>query len=227
MQPADENVSDGVAGIGQDRHRAVVNVGLQKDAAARDHLGGQPADEVLEDGDVVRREAPEDVLFLAHGPQVEAVAVEVFEPADLAALDELADLADGGMEQQHVADHQIDPLAPGQFGQGARLRGGECQRLFDHRGEACRENVARHLEVRLRRRRHGKAVKPGGHRLLYGRQHRRVRIALGQRLPRLFVGVDDAREAPQSGQRLDVVLAPAPRADDTDSFRHGTSPASR
>lgn len=123
MQPTDEDVAGDVVGVAQTREGGVVDAGLQEGGAARDDLDRSRADEMLEDGNVVRGEAPEDVLLGSDGAEVEAVAVDVLQFADFAFADERADAADRGMEEKHVADHEIDAVLRGGFDEAARLGG--------------------------------------------------------------------------------------------------------
>ena len=89
MQPAHEDVGPRLAREGEAGHGHVGDLVLQVVLAA----GGGPlrhrAHEEQDHRDVVGSEAPEDVLLLAHLPQVQAVRVDVVDVAQLAGVHEL------------------------------------------------------------------------------------------------------------------------------------------
>ena len=82
----------GEAQVGEDD---VLDPGVQEGLAARRELDRLLADEVEDDREVVRAEAPEDVLVAADLPEVLAVAVDAEQAAEVARLDDLVELREG------------------------------------------------------------------------------------------------------------------------------------
>ena len=78
--------------------------------AARLDLGRLLAEQVQQDGDVVRAERPQRVLVRAQLAEVEAVRVDVVQVAELAGVGDLLERRDGRVVLEQVADHQ-QPLA--------------------------------------------------------------------------------------------------------------------
>src|SRR6266404_5941227 len=70
--------------------------------------GGQtlrlPADQVIDDGKIMRRQVPEHVDVSLEQTQVDPDAVDVVDPAQLSRIDERFDLANGGTEEKGVID---------------------------------------------------------------------------------------------------------------------------
>src|SRR5262249_42633675 len=65
----------------------------------------QPAEQVIDDRQVVRGQVPENVDVLLEQPQVDADAVDVVDLAQLAGGDQLFHLADGGAVEEGVVHH--------------------------------------------------------------------------------------------------------------------------
>ena len=113
------------------------------------HLAHQPQEE----RDVVGGEAPERVLLGAHAPEVQSVRVQVQELAERPLVDQLAELEDGGVVLEHVADHQ-DPLPRlGEIDDLLRVGDRDRQGLLDQDVLAGVERVQRERGVRDGRRR--------------------------------------------------------------------------
>ena len=99
--------------------------------ALGDALHGLLADQVQGDRDVVGPEAPEGVLVGPQLAEVESVAVDVVEVAQLAGVDQLLQAGDCRVVLEQVPDHQD---APGLLGGGDGpfgIGGARRQRLLD------------------------------------------------------------------------------------------------
>src|SRR4029079_10911040 len=74
--------------------------------------GGHPvrrsAEQEVDDGDVVRCEIPEDVDIELVQTEIEPSSVDVADMSELATLDDVAQLPDGGVVLERVARHQQD-----------------------------------------------------------------------------------------------------------------------
>src|SRR5688572_10157885 len=85
VEPADVDVPDDVA---RERHvdeRDVVHTGLNVGGAVRADADRVALQDVAEDGEVVRREIPDDVDVTVEEAQIEAGAVDVEDLAELTA----------------------------------------------------------------------------------------------------------------------------------------------
>ena len=83
-------------------------------------LSGSASDQVVHDGEIVRRQVPDDVDVVLEQAQVDARGIVIEELAEDALVDHLADLADGAGEEEGVIDHDLQILGGGQIDQ---LRG--------------------------------------------------------------------------------------------------------
>ena len=114
VQPTDEDVPADAALEFQAAQGHVDHAGGEVALAVG--LGGDRflAQEVEDDGDVVRGKAPEDVLLGADQAHVEAIGIKVEKLPHLALLDQLAEFHDRGMVEEDMSDHQHGGAALGQ-----------------------------------------------------------------------------------------------------------------
>ena len=199
--------------------------GLDVALAAGRHLDRVGVDQVQDDRDVVHAERPEHVLVRADLAQVHAVAVHVAHVAQLAGVDQLAQLLDAGMEAQQVADHQHEAAARDEVAQLVRLGGRPGHRLLDHDVLAGQDRPPGELEVRRHgRRQHHRAHVGVGQDIVVARGEAGLRIGGRVRRAGLLVGVAAPAQV-GLGQRAEVaqqVLAPPAQADhaDGDALAH-------
>jgi hypothetical protein len=147
MKPGDEDVGADAVGEAELRERDVWDVGIEVAAALAGDGLRLFAEEAKQDGDVVGREGPEDVFFSADFADVEAVGVDVVDPAEVAVGDEALELAYSGVVLEDVADHE-DPLVfccdADQFGAFLHV---EREGLFNEDVFAGEQSAFRHLVV--------------------------------------------------------------------------------
>ena len=147
------------------------------------HLVRLLARQVQQHRHVVRAEAPERVLVRAQLAQVEAVAVDVVDVAELAGVGDLLQLLEPGWYSSRWPDHQHPARLRGRrdhaLGVGRRLR----QRLLDEAVLAGRQHALGQLGVGRHRR----------------GDHDRVELGVGQQL--VEVGGQRARSGNASAQR--------------------------
>src|SRR5262249_62322754 len=110
VQPAHEDVGAHAAVEKEVGDGHVGDVRLQVCAAGGADLQRQVADQAQDDRDVVRGEAPQDVLLAANLPQIEAIGVNVLERAELAAADAAVQFDDFRGVFEEVAAHQLPAL---------------------------------------------------------------------------------------------------------------------
>src|SRR5262249_33730462 len=109
----------------------VFDVGIRMSATPGGDAAGLEAQNVIDNGQVVRRQVPDHVDVALKEAQVDANAIDVIEIAQLAVVDKLLDAADSVVKQVSVIDHE-DALVP--LGQGDELLGFldvSGQRFFD------------------------------------------------------------------------------------------------
>lgn len=173
--------------------------------------------EILDQRNVVRSEAPENVFLAANGAEVEAVAVNVADFTEPAGGDFLFELDDRRMIEQHVADHQRALVFRRDTEQIARVVGNERDRLFHQRVLAVLQALFGDFIMRHRRRGDDDAVD-----LLILQHLLQVRgegNGAGNFFNRfLRAGAGVANQLQVAGQQLlrgaDVVLSPLAAADD-------------
>ena len=109
-------------------------------------LLGLLADQAQHDRDVVRAEAPERVLVRAQLAEVQAVAVDVVELAELAAVDQLLQALDRGVVLEQVADHQ-DPAGAARPPRRRARRRRRSSPAASRRSSACPPRATRDREL--------------------------------------------------------------------------------
>ncbi len=121
--------------------------------AARLDLVRLLAGEPQQDGDVVRAERPQRVLVGAQLAEVQAVAVDVEHPAELAVVDQLLELDDARVVLEQVADHQHAVRAARRGDDRLGVGHGLGHRLLHEAVLARREHALRERGVGRHRRR--------------------------------------------------------------------------
>ena len=184
------------------------------------HAVGQPAQEMVDDRDVVGGQVPQHVDVALKQAQVNPDAVNVVQLAELPRVNDLLDLLDGGAVHIGVVDHQDQAAGCGQIDQRLGVRSRMGQRLFNQhvfsglkcgRGDVC---------MRRDGRRHGNrrdvlALQD----LLKLLEHVNVRIPLVDFGQPLGVGVADSRHPSQRalGKVTHQIRAPVAGPDHSDS----------
>jgi hypothetical protein len=109
-------------------------------------------------GDVVRRERPDHVFFLANPSDMEPVAGDVLDLAQMAAMNQIKQLPDERMILQKMADHQDAALVFREMRQRMALRSRQSERLLDKHMLAGPQRGSGVLDVQHGRRSHRDAV---------------------------------------------------------------------
>src|SRR6185437_10552529 len=130
MQPADENVGTNATGKIEGTHGDVRNVLVQVRAAVAGYLAGHFVEQRQHYGNIVRREAPQDIFFGADFSNVQAVGVDVVNFSQRAVFDQLLKLEDCGVVAQNVADHQDAAFGLGQTDKLFSMLHVDGERLF-------------------------------------------------------------------------------------------------
>src|SRR4051794_9166680 len=190
--------------------------------AARVELVGLLPGEVQQHRDVVRAEAPQRVLLRAQLAEVEPVAVDVVDVAELARVGDLLELVDAGVVLEQVADHQHAIGPPRRFDDALGARHRQRERLLDEAVLARLEHAHRELGVGGHRRREDDGVEPRiGEHLLEVVREPRARMARRDALARGRVPVAAPAEL-DARQRVVVareVRAPVAEPHDRDADR--------
>ncbi len=161
MEPTDEDVAGDAAAEPQAAEGHVDHAG--REIALPFGLGGNRllAQQVQHHGDVVRGEAPEDVLLGADQPHVQAVGVAVEDSPQGPLVDELPQFDHGGVVEQDVPDHEDPRALLGQRDQFLPLLGVQGQRLLHEDVLARREALPDDVVVRGGGGGHGHGVSAG------------------------------------------------------------------
>ena len=124
-------VSNEAAGEVQVAEDDVLDAFAKERLAPRRHLLGALTSQCQRERDVVGREAPEGVLVGADFAEVESIRIEVQHTPERAALGELVEALEDGVEAQQVANHQHAILGGGGGNEFAGIGDGEGERLLD------------------------------------------------------------------------------------------------
>src|SRR5215469_6447405 len=92
---------------------------------------GRFAEEVVEDRDIVRGQIPDGVHVLADGTKIRASGVKVIHVAEGGRLHAFAHLADAGIVEESVGDHESAVIFFCELGKFLAVVDFEGQRLFD------------------------------------------------------------------------------------------------
>ena len=126
----------------------VLDAGLQVALAARRHLAGTLAGQGQDQRQVVRREAPERVLVLAHLAEVLAVRVQVEHPAERAVLRQLLHLRERGWKRSRWPTISCRSCCVGERDQVGGVLDRQRQRLLDEQVLAGLEHLRADRMVR-------------------------------------------------------------------------------
>lgn len=165
-------------------------------------------------GDVVGREGPEDVLLAPDLAQIQAVGIDVIDPAQLARGGHVLEPDKGRVVLEQMADHEHEPAL---LGQGDELLGVglvQNQGLLHIDVASGQQGLTGQGVVGLGRGGHDHAL----HRavlehLAQGLNGAHARELLPEALKRGLVAVADRAQGPQLVEIAHQVLAPVARAD--------------
>ena len=85
-------------------------------------LSGSASDQVVHDGEIVRRQVPDHVDIVLEQAEIDARGIVVEELSEHAFVDQLADLPHGAGEEERVIDHDLQVSGGGQVDQLLRPR---------------------------------------------------------------------------------------------------------
>jgi hypothetical protein len=189
------------------RRGDVGDILVQVVGAHRGDLGRLGAHQAQDHRDVVRCEAPQDVFFLAHLPEIQAVRIDILDAAQFTVLHHGLQLQEGGVVLQQMADHQGATGRPGQRAELDGIRRIKRQRLFDKDMLAGVQGFPGHLRVQGGRGGDHHADDLGvGNDLCPA--HRRNAVLRGHRLGQNRVCIATGRERAQSMNIAHKILAP-------------------
>ena len=95
-----------VAGEVERQKDDILHLAVETACALAAHRHRHLAQQVEGDRDVVGGDAPQRVDVALDAAEVDALAVEVEDVAEIAAVDRVFDVADGRVELKHVAHHE-------------------------------------------------------------------------------------------------------------------------
>src|SRR5262249_47527599 len=206
-------------GVVQSDVRDVFNRWVSVSTAPGRYAPRVAAQDVIDDGQVVRGQVPDDVHVRLEQPQVDPDAVHVQQVAQLPAVHELPDPADRVGEQVGVIDHQHPAGPVGDVDQVLGLLHSCGQRLLDQDVQPGLQAAGGQREMRGHRGRDGNRVRFEVEQLVDRRNPVHVRVAAGDRLQpgRAGVAHRDYFGERASGEVADQVRAPVPVPDDSDA----------
>ena len=104
-------------------------------------------DQVIHDGEIVRRQVPNHVDIMLKQAEVDARGIVIEELSEDALVDQLADLPDGASEKERVIDHDLQLPGGREIDQLRGLRRRRGERLLDKHVLAVFECRLGELEV--------------------------------------------------------------------------------
>ena len=131
MQPAHENVSADPAPERELAQRDVGDGVAQIVASLACHRFRLLSQQAEHDADVVRREAPQDVFLGPDLAHIQAVRIDIFDPAQHATIAQFLQFPDRRVVAENVANHQDTPVFRRQFNETRTLRGAQRKRFLD------------------------------------------------------------------------------------------------
>src|SRR5271169_181338 len=110
MQPTHKDVCLDATLELQSAQRSVHNGGIQVAAALRGSVQGHFAKDAKDHGNIVRRKAPQNVLFSPELPKIQPRRVDVQDFSEVALLDQSVELGDRRVVLENVPHHQHGAL---------------------------------------------------------------------------------------------------------------------
>ncbi len=131
MQPRDEDMRPHAAGEVEQADGGVCNLAVEVVAALGLDGFWHFAEQAKDNGNIMRRERPEDILLPPQLAQVEPVGVDVLDAAQPARVNQLLQLQHCRMIPEQMADHENAALLFGQRDQLRALLLAQAERLFN------------------------------------------------------------------------------------------------
>ncbi len=116
--------------------------------SAASDMAGSTAEQVQDDGKIVRSKAPKDIFLAAYFAKAGAVRLDVKDFAKVSSRDKLLQSAHSGMIDEEMAYHQNTLSLTGKLDQAAAIRHREGERFLDEDVLACFQGLASELEMR-------------------------------------------------------------------------------
>ena len=167
----------------------------------------------------MRREGPQDVLLAPHLSEVEPVRINVLQAAERALAHQFAQLDEGRVILQQMADHQPPPALLGKRAQPLglrRLSGPAASRQRHACRLRCAPSQAPRAAPRAPRSRRRQCA---GSRSIARAPRPARRTAPTSWRARRLIGVADRRQRAELGKIADQVLAPIAATDHRDPHR--------
>src|ERR1019366_6326411 len=149
VQPRNEDVGAHAIVKEKIRDRDVSNIRADVGSSAGNHLEGRIAHKAKDDCDVVRGEAPEDVLLATNLAEGEAIGVDIANLSEFAGCDQLAQLHYAGVVLKDMADHEDTAACTCEIDQLAAFLISKREGLLNENVLTCFESPPRQREVRL------------------------------------------------------------------------------
>jgi hypothetical protein len=130
VRPADLNMAENVVRIAERDETQVLTTIAQDLAAYSAHPFRDAAQQVVEDGNIVRSEVPDRVHIAANRTQVGSAGVDIID-SPLTGLVILLNLSNACVEDKRVADHQDRRLCLGQGNEFIGVGHSCSERLFN------------------------------------------------------------------------------------------------
>ncbi len=129
---------------------------------------GLIVEHVIDNGQIMRRQIPDDVDVVPKKAQVDADGIDVIKVAQFPVFHQLFDSANRGIEKISVVDHEDSLFSSRQIDQVLGLLGGGGQRFFHQHMKAGFEAARCQGVVSGDRSRDGHRIDPGFQQLIYG-----------------------------------------------------------
>ena len=123
-------------------------MGVQVCLAGGDDSLGFLVDEIVHDGQIMRREIPNHIDVVLEQAQIDPRGIVIVEIAQLTLIDQLADLLHRSGKEKRVVHHDLEVFLLGQFDQLFRLGGVGSKRLFEENVLAVFQGRLGQLEMR-------------------------------------------------------------------------------
>ena len=167
----------------------------------------------------MRRKVPQRVVLGVELAEAEPVRMDIEHLAELAVVDQRLQGLEGGMEAQHMADHEDAAIFSCRLNRALGVGDRQRDRLFHQHVLAALDGAHSRVCMELRRQRHDDGVDIGAFEQLV-RLDRQAVLLAGKAFGAGAIDVGNGMERAERLEGADVVAAPVSATEDCDARLH-------
>ncbi len=212
VEPRGEEMAAQAVGKAHVQMREVAEI-VEKSGPLAAHLDRLGAGDRQDHRQIVRRQVPQRIVFGVELAKPEPVRVDVLHLAQLALVDQRLQHLEGGVEAQHMADHEDAAIVPGGLHRTLGIGDRQRDRLLDQHVLAVFDGTHGEIRVELRRQRHDDGIDIVANEKLIRLDCQAILLA-GETFRAGAVGVGNGVQSAERLEGADMVAAPVSATED-------------